>query len=212
MSDFVYFMQAGGAHGAIKIGHSHNAERRLEQLRTGNHLPVEMLAKFIRADAPFVERQLHAVFAHLRLEGEWFRFDQVLVDLIDAWALSEAKSRGEFSPARVDTIVTSVRRSDTRKSIGDNDWWVVQWSESRGRCDTLPMIESLAMIHQLLFYGRDGSVERDSVTVAIAVDMDEAAVFAKQIEPWLRARQILRKFGLELPVDYTVEHWMEQTL
>ena len=71
---FVYFIKAGD--GAVKIGQSADVEKRLEQLRTGNHLPLSLLAKTrcaSVADALDLERELHARFARLRLEGEWFK-------------------------------------------------------------------------------------------------------------------------------------------
>jgi hypothetical protein len=82
---WVYFIQAGeGESSAIKIGHSTDVEKRLEQLRTGNHLPLSLLAKIgvpSVADAQDLERRLHNRFKRLRLEGEWFRWS---IDLLRA--------------------------------------------------------------------------------------------------------------------------------
>lgn len=77
---FVYFIAAKDA--AIKIGQSLDVEKRLEQLRTGNHLELEVLAKIRCADvasAVELERELHSEFARLRLEGEWFRWDDEIL-------------------------------------------------------------------------------------------------------------------------------------
>lgn len=73
---WVYFITDGHA---IKIGRGHPDERR-DGLQTGNprHLKILGRAKANSAD----ETILHAYFARLRLNGEWFTPDQSIFDLI----------------------------------------------------------------------------------------------------------------------------------
>jgi|GEM_PF-3222611 len=64
---WIYFVKAGGF---VKIGTSASPESRLNQLRSGNPEPFEMLAQ-VRGGRQ-LERELHARFASCRHQGEWF--------------------------------------------------------------------------------------------------------------------------------------------
>lgn len=77
---FVYFIAAEQS--AIKIGQANDVDKRVAQLQTGNHLELELLGKIRCADvasAVELERKLHGEFAHLRLAGEWFRWDDEIL-------------------------------------------------------------------------------------------------------------------------------------
>lgn len=67
---FVYFVQAG-ENGPVKIGWSQDVARRMAELQTANANRLTLIG-FLRGR---MEREAatHALFAHLRLEGEWFR-------------------------------------------------------------------------------------------------------------------------------------------
>lgn len=74
---FVYFIRAVGVNNApIKIGITNDLDGRLRALQTGSphRYTVVGLQKFAdRAGAFRRETALHRQFAHLRLEGEWFK-------------------------------------------------------------------------------------------------------------------------------------------
>lgn len=84
---YVYFVQAGDEHGPIKIGNSADVEKRIQSLQTGNHLSLRTLSKFdliaphLAAD---FERSLHVAFGDLRMEGEWFKHDARILNLIES--------------------------------------------------------------------------------------------------------------------------------
>lgn len=72
-----YFIQSEfGGH--IKIGKSINPESRLKSLQTGRADRL-LLKKIINGDK---ESELHARFKHLRDSGEWFRFENELVQFL----------------------------------------------------------------------------------------------------------------------------------
>jgi hypothetical protein len=66
---FVYFVRAGD-NGPIKIGFSRNVNARIASLQTAHPERLKLLA--VRRGHRDSERDFHARFAHLRLEGEWF--------------------------------------------------------------------------------------------------------------------------------------------
>lgn len=81
---YVYFIQSQGT-GLIKIGFSRQPLKRLAVLRTAHGCDVKLLACVDGSMSK--ERKLHADFAHLRENGEWFRPDKALMG-----AISEAQN------------------------------------------------------------------------------------------------------------------------
>ena len=75
----VYFIQAGGPDGPIKIGISYEVARRLYSLQRSNPLPLKLLATV--PGGARLERELHERFAAQRLHGEWFRCSDELFGL-----------------------------------------------------------------------------------------------------------------------------------
>lgn len=70
----IYFVQAAGGTGPIKIGyhwHDSDIHTRLVTLQTGSPVPLVCLAAIADGDL-YEERQLHERFAEQRLYGEWF--------------------------------------------------------------------------------------------------------------------------------------------
>lgn len=71
---YVYLIQKG--YGSIKIGVSNNPEKRCQELQTGNHGSLFLIAKFPfsnRFEAMAMEKELHLKFNDYRLNGEWFK-------------------------------------------------------------------------------------------------------------------------------------------
>lgn len=121
---FVYFVQAGGDGGAIKIGYTNDVEKRLGTLRTGNHLPLRLLAALEHLSASTVEAGLHRAFSDLRMEGEWFRCDDRILDAIAAFQwLTDARKVGSEPPlparfaARIYMLELPITDEDLRPLI-----------------------------------------------------------------------------------------------
>lgn len=99
--DRVYFIQDVAGR-AVKIGYSHNPERRLGQLQSARGSKLKLLVTIPgnRSD----EHALHKRFAHLRLEGEWFREDAELMEHIETLS---RESREGFANGSRDGVETS---------------------------------------------------------------------------------------------------------
>jgi hypothetical protein len=82
-STFVYFIQAGGRGGPIKIGRARDVFQRLNQLQTGSPEELEILAVLAGA-AVDLEKHLHQRFANSHLRGEWFKPSRELLALIES--------------------------------------------------------------------------------------------------------------------------------
>ena len=76
---FVYFIQ-GQCGGAIKIGFSFKPAERLKSLQTG--YPDTLTILTMVPGTVELERQIHEEFDHCRLNGEWFKPEQQLLDKI----------------------------------------------------------------------------------------------------------------------------------
>ncbi len=87
---FVYFAQAPGG-GSIKIGYSSELARRLKEL------DCVALATF--PGNQLDERELHARFEHIRVDGEWFQPTPELLDFIAELA-STARVAGNDGEGR----------------------------------------------------------------------------------------------------------------
>ncbi len=76
---FVYFLECGGF---IKIGYTRrSAEERIADMSTANPLPISLLATM--KASPRDEKFLHARFAELRVQGEWFKKERALLLFIE---------------------------------------------------------------------------------------------------------------------------------
>ena len=64
----------------VKIGISHNPERRLDELRIGCPHPIRIAA--VVCGGSEVEKALHAQFADLRHQGDWFHLRGKLASLV----------------------------------------------------------------------------------------------------------------------------------
>jgi hypothetical protein len=68
---YVYFIEAVGL-SRIKIGYSDDPEKRLRQLATGSPISLRIFARM--PGNQVMEREIHARFAHLKVDNEWFHF------------------------------------------------------------------------------------------------------------------------------------------
>lgn len=91
----VYFVER---HGFVKIGTTQNLAARLASLDRGDSAipgmmiaPVAVLA--VMPGGRPVERAIHALFEHLRYDGEWFLLDGPLVAFIQAVAEARAAAQ-----------------------------------------------------------------------------------------------------------------------
>lgn len=66
----------------VKIGYAKNPERRLKQLQTGSAYPLIIL-KTIPNATKRLEKELHFKFRHYKLEGEWFKFVDCMIQEFD---------------------------------------------------------------------------------------------------------------------------------
>ena len=79
----IYFIQAGGITGPIKIGYTKNqANVRKKCAQTYNHLALELLAD--TAGTQPEEKALHGRFRRYRIRGEWFNPAPPIMELIAA--------------------------------------------------------------------------------------------------------------------------------
>lgn len=70
---YVYMMSAGNF---IKIGHSANPEKRVEQMQTGNPHEIEIIALLpfdSKKQAHNEEKRLHFMLKKHNFRGEWFK-------------------------------------------------------------------------------------------------------------------------------------------
>ncbi len=84
-SESIYVCASG--YSAIKVGRTSNMTSRLAAFRTANpgiELVVE--AKGIGSRAAELEGRIHAAYAAFRIQGEWFRPTDSLLQLVEAIA------------------------------------------------------------------------------------------------------------------------------
>jgi hypothetical protein len=84
---WVYFIQAGGPTGPVKIGRSVRPVTRLAQLQTAQPQPLRGLG--VLPERVVVERQMHVNWLPYRIRGEWFHANPNLIGYIrhhaDPW-------------------------------------------------------------------------------------------------------------------------------
>ena len=71
----VYIIEANNAY---KIGKANNIQDRIADLQTGNQYELKLFTSFscdTEQEAYSLEANLHRMFAHKSLQGEWFRLD-----------------------------------------------------------------------------------------------------------------------------------------
>jgi Meiotically up-regulated gene 113 len=181
---FLYFVQAGGADGPVKIGYSGDVEKRLEALKTGNHLELTLRLKHEHDRAFDLERALHAELAVHRLEGEWFEHTPKLEHIIEILS-------GESSllpPSARDRL-----RETDADVLDGSAFWAVQWSD-RQQVFHIETLNEALLNNQLCLLDRRCE-PNDYVTLFIARTRDQAHAIADVYDPVLRAMHVLRKIG-----------------
>lgn len=87
---FVYFVaDRNGDH--VKIGVSHDPDKRLSSLQTGNRDKLHLLA-VVEGDSS-LEQEYHERFKHLRRSGEWFALAPELTNFIQD-LIAEEQGKG----------------------------------------------------------------------------------------------------------------------
>jgi hypothetical protein len=81
--EFIYFVKMVGIE-AIKIGKTSgdSIQTRVDQLKTGAPLGIELIGFFETKESHKKEKQLHQRFAAHRLKGEWFSITENHVKMI----------------------------------------------------------------------------------------------------------------------------------
>jgi hypothetical protein len=77
----VYFIQRPND-GAIKIGHTTEFKARFDALEAFTGMDLTTLC-ILDKDRKF-EKEMHEKFNNIRLKGEWFKSDKLLLDYIDS--------------------------------------------------------------------------------------------------------------------------------
>lgn len=88
---FVYFV-LNRNHNAVKIGFSHNPEKRLGGLKDSMLDKLELLGYISCGEnARKVEKELHRTFKQFHIKGEWFRYELFLKESIEKILEGEKK-------------------------------------------------------------------------------------------------------------------------
>ena len=78
---FVYILKCNEFY---KIGITDNIEKRLSSIRNGNPYKVTVLHSKRKQDAYNVEQSLHRLYRKVRVRGEWFQLEELMVkEIID---------------------------------------------------------------------------------------------------------------------------------
>lgn len=113
--DSVYF--AAAEDGSVKIGRSSDVAHRMDQLRCLNGGRVKLIGSFEGLGK--YEKTLHRAFAHLAIEGEWFRSSDLLLRvarartgkaMLDLIGVQRRDARGE------DPLTTEEDRADLARA------------------------------------------------------------------------------------------------
>ena len=115
----IYVIQAGGEDGPVKIGLTYDPEKRLAELQTGNP-EILTLLRVLEGDAAR-EAEIHSMFSHLKIRGEWFHFAPRMLTLpIKERATSRERTcegcGQPYTPPRTSRFCSSSCRSRTWKA------------------------------------------------------------------------------------------------
>lgn len=62
----------------LKIGMANDCDSRFKRIQTGNHLHLELL--FVLEEKGHLENEVFKKFSKFRLSGEWFKYDQSIIN------------------------------------------------------------------------------------------------------------------------------------
>jgi len=125
---YVYLMTDGKAH---KIGVAKDTQKRLATIQTGNANMITVVHCVKSNDPYWLESELHKLFSHKLILGEWFDLSQAEV----AQTILEMDSHGEA----VSTLAMVDYQSRIKPKIGrgvvvDLPWWMkernVKWERA----------------------------------------------------------------------------------
>ena len=150
MASVVYFIAVGYPPEAVKIGYTCNIGSRLDGIQTGNHLPVRLLGTV--PGGPDLERTLHRRFACLRLQGEWFRWDDEIARVVSDMPFSGLAPDDNF----VGVLGRGYPRSFYRAFVRDRSgqWWRFERSIEMLNYDPIERLRSIAARETKTFHGR----------------------------------------------------------
>ncbi len=78
----IYFVQAG-ENGPIKIGFSDEVHKRIEELQVG--CPYRLNLLWVYNGRQYGELELHELFLHEHIRGEWFRPGKSVLEFRDKY-------------------------------------------------------------------------------------------------------------------------------
>lgn len=99
-----YIIRAGKSE-FVKIGRAMHPESRCRELQTAHYETLHII-RTIKGDA---EKAFHLRFASLRVRGEWFRFDSVM--------LSFSPPAAEIDSADFEDVVAAYRRAMSQEEV-----------------------------------------------------------------------------------------------
>lgn len=102
--DHLYFVQIEP--GPVKIGRAANVKKRIAQLQCASPYEVELLATLTEGGAH--ERKVHRHLRECRIRGEWFRWTNIVSDLVDC-----VKAGGDWE---------ELLRAFDEPPVPDDDW------------------------------------------------------------------------------------------
>lgn len=120
-----YIIRAG-SDGPVKIGRADDVAERITSLQTGHHETLVLLR--VIDTAYDSERSFHREFAHRRIRGEWFLFDECMLTFVP----SEQPSAED---APLADVIKAARRAAVieAQDLCEEIWVSFRGIDSRGR-------------------------------------------------------------------------------
>lgn len=115
----IYFIQCG-KNGPIKIGQTENdIKERIRQLQTG--CPYELRLLWVYTGSDYDEKDVHGLFEHERIRGEWFHPSLKLIRFID----EELCNHFEIHTKNGNFIgFTEFFKNPNNLTTNDYDFWI----------------------------------------------------------------------------------------
>lgn len=81
MNMVIYIIEALDSEN-FKIGFTKNIDRRVKELQTSSAFKLEVKYTYESEFATKIESKIHKSYSHLRLNGEWFKLDYDILEII----------------------------------------------------------------------------------------------------------------------------------
>lgn len=94
----IYFIQCNGPRGPIKIGQSDDPRGRMAQMQIGCPYELKLLWVHTKNGDPYTEIEIHRMFEHERIRGEWFHPSPSIQDFM----LGEMENRIDLATTVLD--------------------------------------------------------------------------------------------------------------